>query len=207
MTHKTVAIVTGDIIGSRKSDATEWLKSLKNILSKKGKSPKVWEIFRGDMFQLEVKPEEGLQTALEIKARIKQNKNLDVRLAIGIGKQQFKARRISESNGEAYTNSGHCFENLKKRRIAIKTPWEEFDKNWNLNLRLLSLTIDNWTPTNAKIIEVAISNSNLTQKNLAKKLKRSQSTINASLSRAGYNEITLMQSYFIEELNSRLNQK
>ncbi len=207
MRNQTIAIITGDIIGSRKSDATKWLKNLKLILNEKGKSPNNCEIFRGDMFQLEVKPHEALQTAIEIKASIKRNKNLDVRIAIGIGKQQFRTGRISESNGEAYTNSGICFEKLKKRRLAIKTPWEDFDKQWNLSLRLLSLTIDNWTSTSAKIITEAIKHSDLIQTELAKKLNRSQSTISESLNRAGYDEIKILQFYFIEQLNIKINQQ
>jgi len=89
-----------------------------------------------------------------------------------------------------------CFENLKKRRLGIKTPWDRFDEEWNLKLRLLSLTIDNWTPTTANNIKEAIDNRDLNQTSLAKKLKRSQSTISESLSRAGYDEIIMLLFYF-----------
>ena len=196
-----IAIITGDIVGSWKSDAKLWLKNLKSILNEKGSSPTKWEIFRGDMFQLEVEVDDALIMTLKIKSEIKKIKNLDVRIAIGIGTQEFKTKKITESNGESYTNSGICFENLKKRRLAIKTPWEKFDGEWNLNFRLLSLTIDNWTPTAANIIKEAINNRNLNQTSLAKKLKRSQSTISESLNRASYEEINLLIFYFIKQLN------
>jgi len=94
-----------------------------------------------------------------------------------------------------------CFENLKKRRLGIKTPWDRFDEEWNLKLRLLSLTIDNWTPTTANNIKEAIDNRDLNQTSLAKKLKRSQSTISESLSRAGYDEIIMLLFYFSDQLN------
>lgn len=205
MKNEYVAIITGDIVDSRKSNATKWLESLKTVLNTKGQSPIDWEIFRGDMFQLEVKPYLSLETALAIKARIKQHKNLDVRIAIGIGTNQYKANKITESNGEAYTHSGFCFENLKKKKLAIKTPWKDFDKQWNLTFQLLSLTIDDWTPVTAKIIEEVIENSNLNQTELAKKLNRSQSTISDSLNRAAYDEIKLTQSYFVEQIHNRIN--
>ncbi len=201
MKEKLVAIITGDIVGSRKSDAMLWLKNLKLILKEKGNSPNKWEIFRGDMFQLEVEIHDALTMALKLKAEIKKIKNLDVRIAIGIGTQKFRTKRISESNGESYSNSGLCFENLKKRRLAIKTPWDKFDEEWNLKFRLLSLTIDNWTPVTANIIKEAFNNKNLNQTSLAKKLKRSQSTISESLNRAGYEEINLLIFYFIKQLN------
>jgi len=94
-----------------------------------------------------------------------------------------------------------CFENLKKRRLGIKTPWDRFDEEWNLKLRLLSLTIDNWTPTTANNIKEAIDNRDLNQTSLAKKIKRSQSTISESLSRAGYDEIIMLLFYFSDQLN------
>ena len=157
------------------------------------------------MFQLEAKPKEALKTALEIKTKIKQIKGLDVRIAIGIGTGEHKTDKIKESNGSAYSNSGICFENLKKRRLAIKTPCEKFDKDWNLSFRLLSLTIDGWTPTGAKIIEEALKNKNLNQKALAKKLKKTQSTISKSLNQSGYNEVNLLINHFIVKLEQLKN--
>jgi len=207
MKKKTTAILTGDIVGSRNIDAKTWIKHLKSILGKKGKSPIDWEIFRGDMFQLETEPEQSLKTAIEIKAKIKQIKNLDVRIAIGIGPAEFKTKSITQSNGTVYSNSGICFENLKKRRLAIQTSWPKFDDNWNLTLRLLSLTTDNWTPATAQIMEVAFQNPKLNQKGLSKKLKRSQSTISASLKRAGYDEISLLLSHFNEDLSNSIRKK
>jgi hypothetical protein len=48
------AILSGDIVNSRSVDASEWVKTLKKTLNTFGKSPKTWEIYRGDSFQLEV---------------------------------------------------------------------------------------------------------------------------------------------------------
>lgn len=163
-----------------------------------------WEIFRGDMFQLEIALDQSLLTAIELKASMKQIKDVDIRLAIGIGTQEYKTKKITESNGSAYSNSGLCFENLKSRRLAIKTPWEDFDSMWNLNLRLASLAIDHWTPATAQVMEIALKNPNLNQKSIAKKLKKSQSTISANLKRAGYEEIYAMLQYFADQIGKKM---
>jgi len=42
-----IAIITGDIVGSQRSDPTIWLKYLKSKLNEERKSPAEWEIFRG----------------------------------------------------------------------------------------------------------------------------------------------------------------
>ena len=52
-------------------------------------------------------------TVLRIKATLKGIKNLDVRMAIGIGKREFTAFNITESNGEAFIHSGEKLESLK----------------------------------------------------------------------------------------------
>src|SRR5690606_28096278 len=110
-----VAILTGDIADSRKlKNQDEWLVPLKELFSEtEGSYPMKWEIYRGDSFQAEISnPEEALMTALRIKAAIKSIKaeKLDVRIAIGIGRKEYQGERITESNGEAYINSGEKFE-------------------------------------------------------------------------------------------------
>lgn len=68
-----VAIITGDIIASRKLiDQEKWLTPLKNLFNTWGDTPQDWKLERGDFFQIEiVNPEYALQKALEIKALIK----------------------------------------------------------------------------------------------------------------------------------------
>ena len=113
------SIITGDIINSKGSSPKAWLPELKTILSHYGSNPVQWEIYRGDSFQLEVTPDKALEACILIKATIKQFKNLDVRLAIGIGNKTFDSEKITESNGTAFVNSGECFEAL----VLIPISW------------------------------------------------------------------------------------
>jgi SatD family (SatD) len=191
------AIITGDLINSRQVEPIEWLPALKKVLKQYGKEPKNWEIFRGDSFQLNAKPEYALEAALLIKAEMKQWKNLDVRIGIGIGEITYQAAKITESNGTAFLNSGECFDELKKQTLAIKTPNKELNATLNLMIELASLTIDKWTETAARLFKLKIENPVANQKDLANLLnKTAQGTISEGLKRGGYDEIQKLLDYY-----------
>ncbi|HHH53111.1 MAG TPA: transcriptional regulator [Bacteroidetes bacterium] len=191
-----IAILTGDIINSRKDKHGLWRNYLKEVLSFYGDEPQKWEIFRGDSFQLEVDVDESLRAALLIKASIKQVKGIDVRIAIGIGDKDFTSKRITESTGSAFINSGECFDKLKKYSLAVKTSSSEFDEEVNLYITLALLTINNWLPVTSKIVKTTMINSNLNQKDVAQLLNKSESTISEGLKRAGYEEIMKMEKRY-----------
>lgn len=198
------AVITGDIINSRKVASALWMGDLKGILNAYGNEPKDWEIYRGDSFQLVVDPRDALEIALLIKATIKQNKALDVRMAIGVGTVDYTADKVTESNGNAFVNSGECFERLKKQTLGIQTPWSEFDETFLIIFQLVVLFADNWTTTSAEIIKKALENPNINQKELALALNRkSQSSISASLKRAGYEELKNVIAYYKEEIKKQ----
>ncbi|MHA4846906.1 SatD family protein [Flavitalea antarctica] len=202
-----ISVITGDIINSRKvTDQKTWLVPLKKILSQYGKSPKSWEIFRGDSFQLELeKPSESFMVALKIKAAIKSVKGLDVRMAIGIGKKTYVAARISESNGEAFVNSGEKFEELKKikQRLAIRSPWPRTDRQLNLMISLASIAMDTWSPGSAQLTDLSLRFRDLSQKELGKKIKRTQSSVSERQTRAHLEEILELEKYFREHLTEQ----
>ena len=191
-----IAVITGDIINSRKSEPKHWLNVLKTELNTFGKESKQWEIYRGDSFQLEIKAEEALKAALLIKAAIKQFKSIDVRLAIGIGEKDYTGASVTESNGTAFVRSGECFENLKKNTLAIKSNDAVFDAHINIMLDLALLTMDNWTPTASVLFKTALEHPNHNQQELAELLNRKQSNISAGLKRAGYDEISKMLQFY-----------
>lgn len=197
-----VAVLTGDIINSRDGDTLVWLKKLKGVLSKYGETPKNWDIFRGDGFQLAVAPKNAITAAIHIKAVIKQNKNQDVRIAIGLGKETHSANKVTESNGTAYINSGEKFESLKKQTLAIKSNNHNLDTAINLMLSLALLTANNWSPTVAKVITTAIENPNKHQKDIAKSLNKSQSSVSEALKRGGYEEIISLNTYYQKQISN-----
>ncbi|WP_147677390.1 SatD family protein [Algibacter pacificus] len=196
-----ISIITGDIINSKSSEPKKWLNTLKAVLTQYGSQPTQWDIFRGDSFQLETKPEAALKAAILIKSSIKQFKNMDVRIAIGLGEKTYSSHKITESNGTAFINSGECFDALKKTTLAIKTPFNAFDTQINLMFELALLTINNWTPTSAKLIKTALEHPEFTQVELANHFETTQSNISKGLKRGGFDEISKLLHHYNAQVN------
>lgn len=202
------SIITGDIINSRKVDPVIWLNPLKALMKEWGKTPKTWEIYRGDSFQLEInQPQHALLAAIRIKACIKSIEKLDVRIGIGIGSKNYDASKITEANGEALINSGETFEELKKlkQQLAIRSPWPKLDAELNLMFRLASIALDKWSPATAQIVAASIVNRTLSQKELGDKIERTQSTISEAQKRAHYDEIMDLVAFYEECITEKIN--
>jgi hypothetical protein len=191
-----IAVITGDIVNSRKGLVESWINPLKETLNKYGNEPKSWEIYRGDSFQMSIDLDKALLAAIHIKSTIKETKEYDVKMAIGIGEEKYSSDKITESNGTAYVHSGECFEELKKYSLGIKSHNPNFDDTINLMLKLALLTIDNWSSVVSKVIKTVIENPEKNQKHLANLLNRSQSNISEALKRGGYEEIMNMNEFY-----------
>lgn len=208
-----VAIITGDIIASRKLvNQEKWLLPLKSLLATWGDSPKDWKLDRGDFFQIEIATlEDALKKALQIKALIKKveplgkNKKIstiDVRMAIGIGEKTYLGESISESNGPAFIYSGEKFDALKKENttLGIKTPWPTFDEEINLYLKLAGIFIDRWTVSSAQLVALVLKNPNVTQDEIGKQLGIQQSGVSRRWNRANVNELLEVEKMFRKKI-------
>lgn len=200
MKDNQIAVITGDIIHSRKGDVEIWLIALKSVLNKLAGTNGSWNIFRGDSFQLSIPTHRALLAAYTIKASIRQTGTHDVRLAIGIGDIRHKASTISESQGSAFVRSGACFDNLKKRTLAFQSDQPELDTPLNIMLDLAMLTADQWSRTSALVIQTRLDYPEETQTDLARRLQKSQSNISEALDRGGYEPLMNVNAYFQAQL-------
>lgn len=193
-----IAIITGDIINSEENKTSEWVSILKNQFSQWGETPSDWEIYRGDEFQLKITPKKALWTAIQIKAIIKSIKNLDVRMAIGIGSEAFKGATVSESNGSAYRRSGRIFETLKEEKLnlAIATGNKKEDRNLNLMMRLALDFMDEWTSVSAEIIAIVLANPKMSQQEIAERLHIQQSAVSQRQKRARLDLVLQLLAYY-----------
>lgn len=212
-----VAIITGDIIASRKMiNQEKWLSPLKYLFNTWGDTPKDWKLDRGDYFQVEITNiEEALKKALEIKALIKKVKPLDerktisaidVRMAIGIGEKTYSGESISESNGTAFIYSGEKFDVLKKENVTLglKTPWQNFDEEMNLYLKLVGTFMNKWSVSSAELLEIVLKNPNVTQDEIGKQLGIQQSGVSRRWNRANVNEILEVNKMFQKKIKTLL---
>lgn len=198
-----IAVITGDIINSQHADTEVWITKLKDLLENWGNAPQVWEIYRGDEFQFKCNIDDVFWHFLAIKSLIKSQENLDVRIAIGIGLENFSSEKITESNGSAYVNSGRLLNDLKSDgdTVSIKTSNDAIDRDLNILLKWASKDFDNWTMATAEIIHEMIMNQDYTQEDLAKKFTISQSSISQRLKRANYELIVETNHYFKKKIS------
>ncbi|MCX7547562.1 transcriptional regulator [Xanthomarina sp. F1114] len=202
------SVITGDIIKSRSVNNPElWLQTLKTALTTIEADKSLWEIYRGDSFQLEIKDiNKSFEAAIYLKACIKTIKELDVRLAIGIGSKTYSGKQITESQGEAFQHSGETLETLKKEKqnLKIKTSNKQLNKELNLYFRLALLSMDSWTVNSAEIIKLSLENPNAIQEDLGKLLGINQNTISRRQKRANLDEILELNSMYQQKITQEL---
>lgn len=210
-----VAIISADIINSRNyPDSGKWLNPLKTLLKSWGKQGIDWVLERGDFIQLEVKnPADALQYAFRIKTQIKmipqekgvkKSKNIDIRIAIGIGEKNYEGETLSESQGQAFTFAGDKLEELKKNRLTmqVKSSHHEFDRDVNLFLRLCSLFMDDWTISSAEVAAIVLHTPHITQKEIGKRLNIRQNTVSDRWKRAHIDEMLAVEKRFREKIKA-----
>ena len=191
-----VAIITGDIVSSRTLKPAVWLKHLKEGLQMFGSSPINWELYRGDSFQFKTTTEDALLHAVLLKTWLKQLKEIDVRLSIGIGEQTFEGTKITEGNGTAFELSGEGFDALEKKNLTINTANKSLNDTFRVMTDLALLIMDKWTDKSAEIIFLKLKNPELNQTQIAEKLDKKQSTISEALKRGGFDEIDQFINYY-----------
>lgn len=210
-----IAVIKGDIIGSRKlNDPEKWIAPLRLLFNTYGTETTDWELVWGDFFQLEIaNPEEALEKSFAIKALIKsiapnqqqkKSSTIDVRIAIGIGDKNYTGKKISESNGPAFISAGDKFEFLKKEKLnmGIKSEEPMFDKEMNLYLKLISVFMDKWSTSSAEMVRIYLENPHATQGEFGNKLGIKQNSVSGRWARACMDHlIELNQLYKIKLSN------
>lgn len=200
-----IAIITGDIINSDIYKVSDWMVGLKAYLSTLGNTPKDWDIYRGDEFQVKVDPSIALKVAIEIKSLIKQFKGLDVRMAIGIGEESYSGEGISESNGTAYQFSGRTFETLKEQKLNLAITTSNTNKNTTLNLifKLALEFMDNWSIVSAEIVALSLQNPESSQQEMANVLQIKQSAVSQRLKRAKADLVFEVLNFYDNAINEQ----
>ncbi len=196
------SIITGDIINSRKQDSTDWIVGLKALLNTIGAAPDVWEIYRGDEFQIEISdPSLSLHYALLIKSYLRSIK-LDARMAIGIGDKKYNGQSISESNGSAFIHSGELFETLKRQKInlAIATASDSLNEELNLMLQLSLSFMDSWLVQSAEFVLISLKNPTLSQEEIGRLLQINQAAVSRRKSRTKFDLVLALDNYFRKKI-------
>ncbi|MGI9546693.1 MAG: hypothetical protein ACR2MM_05625 [Flavobacteriaceae bacterium] len=197
-----IAILTADIINSAQYETEAWMRVLKAALSQWGEAPHDWEIYRGDEFQLRTSPQQALKIAVELKARLKCIKDLDLRIAIGLGDEQYRGQGVSESNGTAHQRSGRMLEVLKKKKknMGIDTGSPKHNRSLNLVIDLAMDFMDSWSTVSAEIAKISLAQPGITQTAIASELQIKQSAVSQRRKRARLSLVLDMLHYYTQIL-------
>lgn len=205
------AIITGDIVNSTTvKDQQIWLGPLKELFKKISPDPGGRAIYRGDSFQIKVPPEKGLRVCLLIISSVValDIPGLNVRLAIGIGKTDDSDAAVNEASGEAFIYSGKLLDQLSAsgRRLGLRTPWEEINREFEMMFRLVRVILDGWTNRTAEVAGFLLGSEGITQTEIAKELGLAQSTINAHIQRGSLHEIMELEKYYSEIITEKIRE-
>ncbi|NNE25822.1 MAG: winged helix-turn-helix transcriptional regulator [Saprospiraceae bacterium] len=199
------AIILGDIVDSQKIPVDQWMTPLKSFLDCQGPSPSTWQIFRGDSFQLEVQDASRvLDTALHLKAHLRRHCDATVRLGIGIGEVDYRSNQITESQGKAFVFAGKAFDGLKKRTLALQSPWRLLNKSIDATVDMAMYIVEDWSIAEAEAYSLWADNPDINQTEMAQRLGITQGRISDRLKRAGQNALKKWLRYHSELINQNL---
>lgn len=189
-----IAVITADIINS--TQHSDWQKSIDAVLKQSGKHLVDWNIYRGDSLQIRLEnPAKALWVATQLKSGVRQQNDLDIRIAIGIGAELSKTNSVTQNTGSAYVNSGRLLEQLTQH-IAIKTDWPTMDLGLNAGLSLYNALAEQWTSVMAQYVYTKLAHQDANQEHLAQKLNTSQSNVSRVLARANFSVLQQYLDYF-----------
>jgi hypothetical protein len=195
------AVLTGDIVNSTRlttDNEKKIVKQLRSILL-----PVKHEFFRGDSFQAYIKDAAtALQTAILCRLAAiavppgETGTNSDMRISIGIGTVISPVTKLSTAKGDAFVLSGRAFDQLMKdrERLVIVTYDSIANTAFSVISDYLNSILNNLTDRQAAVIIEMLSG--VAQKNVAKKLGKSKSTISQHVSSGRFYELErLLQQY------------
>jgi hypothetical protein len=189
------SVITADIVNSEPSWAKELGIRLEQTIYASQPAAKVF-FYRGDSFQSYLPdPFSTYRLALKLRTQAilfekdRPEVKTDVRLSIGIGSVDLPVNQLATAEGEAFVLSGRSFDELqlKDRRLTIQSK----DAKTNNSLQVISLFTDflfqSLTIKQAEVLEHLLNHR--TQTEIAKMLRKSQSTINRHVQSMGWKQL------------------
>jgi hypothetical protein len=211
MDNSPYAVLTGDIVKSSRMSPADLrrlpealstiFKSIDPICKPAGFAAR-FSIFRGDSFQLICEPACALKAWLIIRAGLRStypaplSRSVDARIGIAVGKVNYLAGNITESNGEVFNLSGRLLETLKAPRLTgFSSGNKEINRNLNAGLMLADDILRRWTTTQCRIVPLLLQSLN--QSEIAKATKTRQPTVTAKINAMGWNAVEHWMDYYV----------
>lgn len=193
------AVLTGDIIRSDQTPNAVWNPHLKSALGEFGCDPAMWQIYRGDSFQVLLdEAGDAFRAALFIRAALRSGADCDARIAIGLGEVSYRGDSVLESDGDAFVRSGRLLDALfdSDTTLGVASPWAPFDRDMNVAIKLGLIAIDDWTRASAGYVYLKILHPEATQAVLASRLGIGQSAVSMRRHRSHFAELDELDAIF-----------
>ncbi|MGQ7242876.1 hypothetical protein ACUN9V_05365 [Salinicola sp. V024] len=188
-----IGVLSGDIVASR--DITDKRKLRRAMDTGLGRLETmlgaVGMRFRGDAFQLAIpRPQDALIAAVIMRASLiehspSRQQMWDARIAVGIGESEMPILdNFVDADGEAFVRSGQGLDDISSRGhqrlgLFITPPQPDLE----LLVRFADDIISHWSHNAAEVVRFSLT-TDLSQSELARRLERSQPTVNRRLSAA-----------------------
>lgn len=192
----TQAVITADIVNSTALSISEGkrLKEKFNAILKDHR----FEYYRGDSFQVLIKqPGNALNTVLQLRSEAKKIAVVyDIRCSIGIGEVKSSTKKLSTASDAAFIISGRAFDSLAgiDQRLIITSSNQVANHGLTVIGHFIDYLFAGLTEKQAEVINELLRGN--TQFAIAKKLRRSPSTINKHTQTAGWPQIQLLLSEY-----------
>lgn len=193
MHKELLAVITGDIVESRRFEARELsfaLQNLSEILNDLANQYDAkYELYRGDSFQVVCfKPEHALQIAVLIHLRLKSSiPSTSVRQSIGFGFGNVSRTKLTTSSGDAFVRSGTHLDKLKKGLLTISTGNNANVTCINVLTRFLDNNLTRLTSNQSQALAIYLESfGNKSHKEIAEELGKGRVGVTKLLNAANY---------------------
>lgn len=200
-----IAVLTCDIIGSSSLTENE-LKEYQQVVASIGKGQVIMapQFYRGDSFQLAIKPIDALEMALMIRLEIKRiHEQNDVRVSVGIGQVSTFNENVLLANGSAFEISGKNLDQLKNRKLNLLIQTQDIVLNDELETYcyFADAIINNLTRIQSNIVFYKLQE--MDQSEIANILDISQPAVSKSLKTANWQTIERFLKRYKSIINYR----
>lgn len=200
---ETGAVITADIVNYTGLSRADQLKLIDRVtqLAKEY----MLEFYRGDSFQIYLKqPIDALKLLLQLRTAAKaidqssMTPMADIRASIGIGEVETPLTSLSTATGEAFILSGRSFDSMIKseQKLIIQSGQISIATALKLIASFVDYLLNHLTSKQAEVVFELLNDQ--TQTETAKKLKKSQATVNQHLQSAAWTEIEKLLDEYVQ---------
>lgn len=189
---KRAGVITGDVIGSSGLSASDRKKLQQAMDEAVELATQKWpdlvaQQYRGDSVQITMTTSRAfsLRAAILLQSLLI-SRQFGIRLAVGLGDITYASKDVITSDGSAFRASGPYLDEMKKRSelLSIAGETEEFTSEWQVHSASLNFLISRWSQQQAEAVYLQLSD--LTQEEIASKLKIAQPSVHQRLQLAGW---------------------